>query len=64
MESRKDYKIIFFSAPGVALSHTPERQATFDGLKRMLTNTPRDDPDCLYLLDTDASGTAGSAVLL
>ena len=41
---------------GVALSHTPERQTAFDDLKRMLTNTPvlampRDDPDCLYVLD-------------
>lgn len=53
---------------GVTLCHTPERQAAFDKLKQMLTSTPvlampRDDPDCTYVIDSDASGTGGSAIL-
>jgi len=53
---------------GVALSCTPERLAAFDELKRMLTTAPvlampRDDPQCTFVLDCDASGTAASSVL-
>ena len=53
---------------GVALCWTPERQAAFDKLKSMLTSAPvlampRDDADCKYVLDSDASGTACSAIL-
>ena len=52
----------------VTLSRTPERQAAFDKLKQMLTNAPtlampRDDPECTYVMDSDASGVAAAAVL-
>jgi len=53
---------------GVALECTPERQAAFHKLKRMLTTAPvlavpRDDPECIFRLDCDASGTGASAIL-
>jgi len=53
---------------GVPLRHTPERQVAFDKLKGMLTTAPvlampRDDLECGYVLDCDASGTAAAAVL-
>jgi len=53
---------------GVPLRHTPERQAAFDKLKHMLSSTPvlampKDDPQCLYVLDTDASLIGASAIL-
>ena len=53
---------------GVPLRHTQERQAAFDKLKHMLSSTPvlampMDDPQCLYVLDTDASLTGASAIL-
>ena len=55
----------------MALSCTPERLAAFDELKQMkqmLTTAPvlampRDDPQCTFVLDCDASGTAASSVL-
>jgi len=52
----------------VALRHTPKRQAAFDKIKKMLTTAPvlavpRDDPECVYRLDTDASATLASAIL-
>ena len=52
----------------VMLTQTPERIAAFDKLKEMLTNTPvlampRDDPECTYLVDTDASSVGAGCVL-
>ena len=42
--------------------------AAFNRLKEMLTSTPvlampRDDPDCMYVIDCDASGTGAGCVL-
>ena len=53
---------------GVTLSPTPERLAAFEMLKEKLTSAPilavpRDDLDCLYVMDSDASGTGASAIL-
>jgi len=53
---------------GVPLRQTPERLEAFNKLKRMLTSTPvlampRDDPDCMYVLDTDASASGAGCVL-
>jgi len=53
---------------GVPLTRTPERQRAFDKLKSMLTSppilaVPTDDPNCTYVLDTDASAVAASALL-
>jgi len=53
---------------GVPLQQTAERQEAFDKLKQLLITAPvlampRDDDDCTWVLDTDASGTAAAAVL-
>ena len=53
---------------GVALSCTPERLQAFNTLKGLLTSAPilavpRDDPECVYVLDTDASAVGASAIL-
>ena len=53
---------------GVALYPTSERVAAFDKLKQMLTTAPvlampRDDEECMYVVDSDASSYAASAVL-
>jgi len=47
---------------------TPKRQEAFDKLKEVLTNAlvlamPRDDPECTWVVDTDASSWAASGVL-
>ena len=52
---------------GVSLRWTQDRQDAFDKLKQMLTSapvlaTPRDDPECTWVLDCDASGFGASAV--
>ena len=52
----------------VALTQTRERLAAFNELKKMLTSAPvlampRDDPDCTYVIDCDASGTGAGCVL-
>ena len=52
----------------MALRHTPERQAAFDKIKEMLTTAPvlavpKDDSECVYRLDTDASATSAFAIL-
>ena len=52
---------------GVPLEQTPRRQEAFDKLKEMLTTAPvlavpRDDPNCTYVIDTDASKFAASSV--
>jgi len=52
----------------VALTQTRERLAAFNELKEMLTSAPvlampRDDPDCTYVIDCDASGSGAGCVL-
>jgi len=52
----------------MGLQWSVERQAAFDQLKQMSTMaptlaTPRDDPDCLYVVDSDASSFGASSVL-
>ena len=53
---------------GVKLCNTPRRQEAFDRLKQMLTSAPvlavpRDDPECTWVMDSDASLTGASCVL-
>jgi len=53
---------------GVPVTWTLERQAAFDKLKDTLTNAsvlavPRDDLECPFLVDTDASAFGASGVL-
>ena len=52
----------------MTLCPTPERMAAFDKLKQVLTTAPvlampRDDEECMYVVDSDASSHAASAVL-
>ena len=51
-----------------SLQPTPERLAAFNRLKDLLSSAPvlavpRDDEECTYVLDTDASAVGASAVL-
>ena len=53
---------------GITLTPTSERLEAFDRLKNMLTSTPvlavpRDDSECTYVLDTDASNVGAGCVL-
>jgi len=53
---------------GVPLCWTPARQEAFDALKRFLTTAPvlampRDDPNCGYVMDVDASLTGAGSIL-
>ena len=50
------------------MAPTPERLTAFNKLKQMLTSAPvlampRDDPECMYLIDCDASATGAGCVL-
>jgi len=52
---------------GVILEWTEKRQEALDRLKTMLTSAsllafPRDDPECTYVVDTDASGTGAGGI--
>jgi len=52
---------------GVPLEPTERRQKAFDRLKQMLSSAPvlavpRDDPNCQYVIDTDASNFAASGI--
>jgi len=53
---------------GVKLCNTPRRQEAFNRLKQMLTSAPvlavpRDNPECTWVMDSDASLTGASCVL-
>lgn len=52
----------------IPLVQTPERLAAFNRLKQALTSAPiltvpRDDPDCTYVIDSDASNFGAGCVL-